>query len=144
MMEEALLRFPHIGDQILNQLNNEDYTNCREISKTFKSFIDNQKLLPLRIIEEYINFTGKWKTFVKTSSVEEINEIAHALQDYVGNKHPKRSIAFQHPALTPLQCAAMFGKIKFFKNGLTKLNTHLQKWMINIKNAIHKDLLHIH
>ena len=122
MMEEALLRFPHISDQILYQLNNEDYTNCREISKTFKSFIDNQKLLPVRIIEEYINFTGKWKTFVKTSSVEEINEIAHALQDYVGNKHPKRSIAFQHPALTPLQCAAMFGNCKI-----------LQKWLDKIK-----------
>ena len=144
MMEEALLRFPHIGDQILSQLNNEDYTNCREISITFKSFIDNQKLLPVRIIEKCINFTGKWKTFVKTSSVEEINEIAQALNPHAENKQPKNSTAIQHPDLTPLQCAAMFGKIKFFKNGLTKLNTHLQKWMINIKNAIHKDLLHIH
>ena len=103
MMEEALLRFPHIGDQILYQLNNEDYTNCREISKTFKSFIDNQKLLPVRIIEEHINFTGKWKTFVNTSSVEEINEIAQVLRPYAENKQPKNSITIQHPDLTPLQ-----------------------------------------
>ena len=122
MMEEALLRFPHIGDQILNQLNNEDYTNCREISKTFKSFIDNQKLLPVRIIEKCINFTCKWKTFVKTSSVEEIDEIAQVLRPYTGNKEPKNSIAIQHPDLTPLQCAAMFGNCKI-----------LQKWLDTIK-----------
>ena len=122
MMEEALLRFPHIGDQILNQLNNEDYTNCRGLSKTFKSFIDNQKLLPVRIIEKYVNFTGKWKTFVKTSSVEEINEVAQAIRDYVVYEQPNSSIAFQNPNLTPLQCAAMFGNCKI-----------LQKWLDTIK-----------
>ena len=79
MMEEALLRFPHIGDQILYQLNNEDYTNCREISKTFKSFINNQKLLPVRIIEEYINFTGKWKTFVINFSIDIIYRTTRAI-----------------------------------------------------------------
>ena len=112
MMEEALLRFSHIGDQILKQLNNEDYTNCRGISETFKSFIDNQKLLSVRIIKRYIMYldTDEWQTFIKTSRKEEVSEVAQAVKCLSDDEAPID--------VTPLQCAAMFGNCKILKKWL--------------------------
>ena len=142
IMEEALIRFPHIGDQILQQLNNEDYTNCRGISETFKSFIDNQKLLHVRIIEKYINSTDDWQTFVKISGVEEIIEMAQAIKNFSQDKESLYYHKFAQPYLsedrlgylctsdnktqsinqikpmehlTVLQCATMFGNCKTLK-----------------------------
>ena len=117
MMEEALLRFSHIGDQILKHLNNEDYINCREISETFKSFIDNQKLLSVRIIERYINSTDEWQTFLKKSRKGEIFEVAQAVKCLPDDETPID--------VTPLQCAAMFGNCKILKKWLEYLPSEM-------------------
>ena len=50
-IEEIFLRLPHVGEQILEELDNQSLTKCREVSKYWKNFIDNQKIKYIRMIE---------------------------------------------------------------------------------------------
>ena len=49
-MEEIFSRFPHLGDAIMDQLDNTDLTDCRLVDRIWRNFIDNQKLQWMRII----------------------------------------------------------------------------------------------
>ena len=51
-MEELIARFPHIAEQIFQQLNNKSLTNCQEVSKSWLKFIDdNRNMSWIRILE---------------------------------------------------------------------------------------------
>ena len=49
-MEELLLRFSHLGINIFDSLESKDIANCRNVSRTWNSFIEEQKFYWLRII----------------------------------------------------------------------------------------------
>ena len=50
-MEEVLLRFPHIGKKIFEELDNERLMKCREVNESWRGFIDGEKIVPFRIIK---------------------------------------------------------------------------------------------
>ena len=76
-MEEVLLRFPHIGHQIFEQLNNSFLTNCREVSNSWKNFIDNERLPWTRIIVHYIKpLKSSWRKFLQKSNIRSLFEMA--------------------------------------------------------------------
>ena len=54
-MEEALLRFPHIGEKIFESLDEKSLENCRKVCKPWKNFIEdpNQKFKLIEIIKKY-------------------------------------------------------------------------------------------
>ena len=58
-MEEVILRFPLLGRQIFEKLNNQSLVKCRIIGKTWKSFIDNEKFLTFAIIKRVSNASDK-------------------------------------------------------------------------------------
>ena len=69
-MEVVLLRFPHIGYQIFEQLDNPFFTICREVSKSWEKFIDNDKLPWIRKIVQNIKpLTKSWKLFFQKFDV---------------------------------------------------------------------------
>ena len=92
-MEEQFARFPHISEQIFGQLNNQNLAKCREISKSWCNYLDNQKFMNIRIIKQSIrssdckdNFqwlideTKKpWREFFKRASGESIQYFAKVL-----------------------------------------------------------------
>jgi len=43
-MANSITRFPHIATQIFEQLDNKSLTNCREVSKSWQKFIDDNHL----------------------------------------------------------------------------------------------------
>ena len=43
-MEEVLLRFPHLGDQIFENLDNENLAQSRTISRSWLAFINEEKI----------------------------------------------------------------------------------------------------
>ena len=53
-MDEVLLRFPLIGLEIFQQLDDKNLTRCREISKTWCKFIDNHGIILRRKIKKYL------------------------------------------------------------------------------------------
>ena len=56
-MEEAFLRFPHLSEQILEQLNNESLANSRMVAISWREFIDDMKYLLEKRLDEAID---KW------------------------------------------------------------------------------------
>ena len=61
-------RFPHITEKIFQKLDNKSLTNCREVSKSWKEYIDNKNLSWIRIVhipkilqngEDYLHLAAK-------------------------------------------------------------------------------------
>ena len=48
-MEEVLLRFPHLGEQIFKKLFNKNLVKCLIASKTWYHFIIKEKFYKLRV-----------------------------------------------------------------------------------------------
>ena len=49
-MEQLILRFPHVTEQIFQQLENKDLAKCREVKKLWQKFIDERNYPWLRIV----------------------------------------------------------------------------------------------
>ena len=49
-MKNVLLRFPHLGQQIFQILDNQDLNKCLEVSRYCKTFIEDQKFIWIKII----------------------------------------------------------------------------------------------
>ena len=53
-LDEMMLRFPHIIQDVLEELDNKSLTKCREVSRSWCSFLDEQKFMNIRIIKKII------------------------------------------------------------------------------------------
>lgn len=61
-MEYLIEGFPHIAEQIFEQLDNKSLTKCREVNKVWKSFIDERNYSWIRIVKIPTVLTkGKFK-----------------------------------------------------------------------------------
>ena len=122
-MEEVLVRFPHIGDQVFKQLDNEDLIKCRKISPSWNEFINNQKLPWIRMLEKYqceLEFNKRileqWQKFVKSHNVATLQKIAIKVEHFFKDNPDE-----EYPILDPLSAATLSGNIeivgKLLENG---------------------------
>ena len=51
MMEEVLLRFPHIGEKIFEELNYQSLIDCQKVSNSWKSFLLSRFKPSIRVTE---------------------------------------------------------------------------------------------
>ena len=51
IMDEAFLRFPHLGIQIFEKLDDKNLAKCKEVTRSWSNFIDNENL-PRKRIEQ--------------------------------------------------------------------------------------------
>ena len=83
-MEEIVIRFPVIAQQILEQLDNQNLTKCRTVDKILCSSIDENRLIWTRMIKNYIKGTGKfrksWKLVMKKVPVKYLEDLALTTQ----------------------------------------------------------------
>ena len=54
-MEEVLIRFPHLGDNIFQSLDSKSLIKCKEVKRTWKNFIKVDKCSYFRVIQWYTN-----------------------------------------------------------------------------------------
>ena len=73
-MEEAIIRFPHLGKQIFQKLTNKELTQCKIVGRNWRSFIDDEKLAIFAIIKKISNASNKsiW-TRLKMQNEKESN-----------------------------------------------------------------------
>ena len=90
-MEEVILRFPHLGRQIFEKLDNQSLSKCRIIGKTWKSFIDNEKFPTFAIIKKISNASDKsiWKRLRMQTKEESNNFLTGLINIY--RKFPKKT-----------------------------------------------------
>ena len=50
-MEEVLLRFGHLGQNIFEKLDDLTLLKCKEVTRTWKTFIDFEKIVVLKVVE---------------------------------------------------------------------------------------------
>ena len=113
-MEEVLLRFGHVGDQIFEELESQTLTKCRFVGKPWKLFLDQGKVQAFRIIKTYTNINEKYiRKGIKKINVETAKDLATTVRD-IYQDFPWRG-GNVNPSLygdTPLHIAASCGHFK--------------------------------
>ena len=64
------MRFPHVGEQIFEQMDNKDLKKCSEAGKHWNGFISGQKIPWIRMIHKYVNCSEPWPEFLKKSTIK--------------------------------------------------------------------------
>ena len=81
-MDEILLRFGHLAQDIFGSLSNQDLVQCQEISRMWKHFMDVEKISQIRRIQNFVKPVISLKKTLKRSSVEEIKEMTSTIQKF--------------------------------------------------------------
>lgn len=53
-IEELFWRFPHIGEQIIEKIDNQSVANCRQVNKWWCNFVDDGNSLLVRKIQRHV------------------------------------------------------------------------------------------
>ena len=110
-MDVILQRFPVSLQDIFKQLNDKSLANCREVSKIFRNFLDNDSLLWRRRIQKYdknqTEFQEAWKLVTTKVPIEKLREIALAVEKFY-KLDLKEELENQH---SPLHIGAAIGNI---------------------------------
>ena len=76
-MEKVLLRFGHIGIQIFEQLDNVTTTNCRIVTKSWQTFMDNERVSSFQMIKFMTNVADAYlRKFLMKRDPEHCMELA--------------------------------------------------------------------
>ena len=85
-MGKILARFPDVGEKILDQIDDKSLVLCRGVSKIWKNFTEQQKIIWIRKIEKYIGqrstFSDDWKKVVFKNRVDIIRNLATSLEEF--------------------------------------------------------------
>ena len=78
-MEDVILRFPHLSENIFNLLDNENIAKSIKVSKFWKSYLDNQKFVEIRkitaVVEQFHKVDKPWKMVFETGSSLTIRDL---------------------------------------------------------------------
>ena len=100
-MEEVLLRFGHIGDQILEELDSSTLSKCNFVGKSWKSFIDKGRVQPFRIIKTMMNINeDNLKKHTKKINTERVIDLANTVRKIYQRLYPKNAVnpkSFSNP-----------------------------------------------
>ena len=77
-LNSVLKRFPHLGVEIFNNLDNKNLTKCKEVSRYQRKFLEKEKLLWTRMIEKYyvnhLEFKEDWSLIMKKVPAKIVKE----------------------------------------------------------------------
>ena len=115
-MDNVLLRFPHLGEQIFKKLEDSSLANCHQLSRTGRLFIEDQKFLWIRIIKKLCDDQPTYidRILVKINS-DSIRNAANNVREFCRiNLSISRGQGLLH-------IAAMSGEIDIVEKILTSL-----------------------
>ena len=118
VMGNIILRFPHLIDEIFDNIENTSLANCNEVSRLWYNHLKNQKSVHVKIICSYLQKHHEevgehWKSFLKTSNRENIIKLALAVKKIYGEN--SKFQAHLEKCLTPLHIAAIHGQLDLCK-----------------------------
>ena len=143
-MEEVNLRFQHISEEIFKCLDNESLTNCQEVGRNWKIFLEGKKFFQARTILETVKKRQKvgksWFEVLKKCNTTTIMALRIAVEHFY--EEPERG-----KDISPLHVAAEFGQLTLFNEILQKVENQfpLDDFGRSILDfAAEKDQLHIY
>ena len=81
-MEEVLLRFGHIGDQIFKELDSQTLSKCGLVGRDWNLFLDQGKVRPFQIIKAYTNIDENYlRNHIKKITGETTKELATTVKN---------------------------------------------------------------
>ena len=86
-MEEVILRFPHLGLQIFQELDVGSLLNCKQVGRSWKNFIETEKTLNDKFVIMLLVYYH-WKDFPTCLDWVENNF------DFIMNKFKRRGIPY--------------------------------------------------
>ena len=79
-IEEIFARFPNLSECIFTRLDDRSLASCREVNKTWKGFVDIQRVYWIRKILRYANlqskFHGEWKMILDKTPIQFLKQFA--------------------------------------------------------------------
>ena len=100
-MEEVIARFPHLGEQIFQQLDYQNLVRCKMVSRSWLSCVEEQKFYYIRLIKAFTNCSDELlKKILQKPKLEAVIELACN----VFNVHTK----------VPILKECHFGKVKLW------------------------------
>ena len=95
-MEGTFLKFPHIGEQILESLDAQSLFKCRKVSKPWADFINETKALPIELLQKYTFIPqARLKKSLRKHDVKIVQKLANcAIDEYISmsvRKIPSRA-----------------------------------------------------
>ena len=85
-MENFLLKYPVIGNEIFDQLDSKNIVKCKEVKRSWYTFLNKEKLVWIRKIEKYnsnhIEFKKDWKLALKNSPLDIVKQLAVAVEQF--------------------------------------------------------------
>ena len=77
-IEETFWRFPHIGQQIFEELENISMAKCLEINKWWQKFINEQKILQINLLEKHTNIkSSTLKKALSNTDFETVQKLSN-------------------------------------------------------------------
>ena len=119
-LDEMMLRFPHIVQDVCKELDNKSLTNCRNVSRACCDFIDDEKLYWVRKIQNYVsmkNFLKQWQKVLRNTPIENIKKIFVIVKQFVEYDLKRKKLQW-----SPLYIAAAQGNLEFWKYIIKRTN----------------------
>ena len=80
-MEVVCFRFPHLGIQILENIDDISFTECRKLSPSMCNFIDGTKSISRRILQTYLPDTMDLRKILMSSNSKTLEAFSYLVQD---------------------------------------------------------------
>ena len=130
IMEQTILRFPRLSDQIFGRLNNESLTKCMEVNNQWKVYLSQQKFFYVQLILGHVGLSSyilgnSWKTAFKvwnTENIIELSRIVRKLYRINSNMAKDYGILYTLDDYSPFQVIAMLVQLQTYKYLLDKVN----------------------
>ena len=114
-MEELILRFSHLSENIFKSLSNGSIARCTKVSKFWHNYLNNQKFVEIRKIKATVaqfHVIGEaWNEVNDTVSTKTIMDLGQAVQKF----YKKGADLTYSEGLTPLHVAAGTGQLTLYQ-----------------------------
>ena len=112
-LDEMMLRFPHIVQDVFEELDNKSLTHCRNVSRVCCDFIDNEKFYSVRKIQGCVRMTEfqlQWNKVLKNIPTQVAKEIFVTVEDFFQYDWYRKKLQW-----SPLHIAAEQGQLELCK-----------------------------
>ena len=112
-LDEMMLRFPHLAQDVFEELDNKSLANCRNLSRSCCDFIDNEKFYWVRKIQNCVRMTKfqqQWNKVLENIPTQDAKEIFVIIEIFFRYDLNRKKLQW-----SPLHIAAEQGHLEFCK-----------------------------